>query len=109
MDKLLKIYDHQRNDQPWTIKILEEGDKYGLDNCLTHEGELVVEFYDGDYAFDIEDDGTVLGQFVSRYFVETILEGNNTGGLNLMGYEPKWTIEVNAMSRVRDFLREVTA
>ena len=100
MNKYLQIIDKETN-QPWNVKILEQGDAYGLDNCLTHDGvEPLVEFYDGRY---IENFG-ILGQFVSRYYVETILEGNNTG-LNLHGGVESWSIGHEGMKEVRDFLR----
>ena len=100
MNKYLQIIDNETN-QPWNVKILEKGDAYGLDNCLTHdEVEPLVEFYDGRY---IENFG-ILGQFVSRYYVETILEGNNTG-LNLHGGVESWSIGKEGMKEVRDFLR----
>jgi len=100
MNKYLQIIDKE-TDQPWNVKILEQGDAYGLDNCLTHDGvEPLVEFYDGRY---IENFG-ILGQFVSRYYVETILEGNNTG-LNLDGGVESWSIGYEGMKEVRDFLK----
>ena len=76
MNKIAKFIDNERN-QPWTIRIVEEGDKYGRDDCLTYEKEEpVIEFYDGENLFDKqESDGTMLGQFVSRYYISTIMDG----------------------------------
>lgn len=76
----------------FNVKIVYKGDAYGRDNCLTHdEDRPLVEFYDGTHAaggrFDPE------GQFVSRYYAETLIEGNSRNtGLDLMGYEPVWTL-----------------
>ena len=36
MNKIAKFIDNERN-QPWSIRIVEEGDKYGRDDCLTYE------------------------------------------------------------------------
>ena len=38
MNKYLQIIDNETN-QPWNVKILEKGDAYGRDTCLTHENE----------------------------------------------------------------------
>ena len=106
MNKIAKFIDNERS-QPWTIRIVEEGDKYGRDDCLTYEKEEpVIEFYDGENLFDEQaSDGTMMGQFVSRYYISTIMDGKG-GGLNLMGYEPKWQIESLAMDSVRDYIQK---
>lgn len=67
----------------FNVKVLFKGDTYGLNKCLTHEKEdPLVEFYDATYAgaedFDPE------GQFVSRYFVDTILGEDKWGVLVLV-------------------------
>ena len=101
------------NDEgrPWNIKILRKGDKYGRSNCLTHEDERpLVEFYDALYGpeqgFDEE------GQFVGRYYVETILGedgyGSCAGGLCLDGGIPCWNIDAVSMNLVREYLLEAT-
>ena len=46
-----------------------------------------------------------MGQFVSRYYISTIMDGKG-GGINLMGYEPKWQIESLAMDSVRDYIQK---
>ena len=94
MNKIAKFIDNERS-QPWTIRIVEEGDKYGRDDCLTYEN-----------LFDEQaSDGTMMGQFVSRYYISTIMDGKG-GGMNLMGYEPKWQIESLAMDSVRDYIQK---
>jgi hypothetical protein len=92
----------------FNVRIVNKGDKYGLNNCLTHEGDKpLVEFYDTRYPH------TEFGQFVSRYYVETILGddgyGPKDGGLNLHGGVPEWTVSAKDMDTVRTFLKEVTA
>lgn len=55
----------------FTVRIIHEGDRYGRDDCLTHdESEPMVEFFDKTYIEGF----TPLGQFVSRYYLST-LEG----------------------------------
>ena len=75
MNKIAKFYDNERG-QPWTIRVLDIGDKYGREDCLTYDAdEPVVEFYDADHPHTIDaPSGTVLGQFVSRYYISTICD-----------------------------------
>ena len=93
MTDVFKITDIETNLE-WTVRIVFKGDKYGLDWCLTHdEDEPMIEFYDAEYDFDIDLDGQVLGQFVSRYNAKTLLEDDRQSrGLNLDGGVPKWSI-----------------
>jgi hypothetical protein len=74
------IYD---NGRPWLIET---------------NGELVA-FYDTRYEH------SNFGQFVSRYYIDTILKG--TAGLCLDGGVPEWTISAAGMARVREHLRFV--
>lgn len=87
----------------FNVRILNEGDAYGLSGALAweHEDRPGVEFYDSRYPH------TPLGQFVSRYFVDDIIDG--TTGLDLMGYEPSWKIDAAAMSIVRSWLVQETS
>jgi|TARA_B110001454_G_scaffold12048_1_gene11092 hypothetical protein len=109
MNKIAKFYDNERG-QPWTIRIIDKGDKYGLDDCLTHENEEpTVEFYDADNEHTIDKpSGIMLGQFVSRYYISTIADGGS-GGLDLMGYEPKWKMNALVMDSVRSYLMAFAA
>lgn len=69
----------------FSIKVLNRGDRYGLNDCLTHEGDKpLVEFYDGE-------------QFVSRYYVETIME-HGARALSLQGDVPAWTVPAATMA-----------
>ena len=88
----------------WLVRMVRKGDKYGLDNCLTHDGETMVEFFDHDYAFDKNVTGKVLGQFVSRYYVSTLLGHPPNVGLNLHGGIPKWSISAIAMDQVMEYI-----
>ena len=87
----------------FNTKIINTGDRYGRDNCLTNHNEPMIEFYDPRYQF------TPLGQFVSRYSVSTIID--HTGGLCLDGGVPAWTVSAADMAEIRAWLRkmEVTA
>ena len=93
MNKIAKFYDNERG-QPWTIRIIDKGDKYGLDA-------------DNEHTID-KPSGTMLGQFVSRYYISTIADGGS-GGLDLMGYEPKWKMNALVMDSVRSYLMAFAA
>ena len=92
----------------FNVRVVNKGEKYGLDFCLTHNSDKpLVEFYDTRYPH------TEFGQFVSRYYVETILGedgyGSEEGGLNLDGGIPEWTVSAKDMETVRNFLKGVAA
>ena len=92
----------------FNVRVVNKGDKYGRDFCLTHDSDKpLVEFYDVRYPH------TEFGQFVSRYYVSTILGEDGyvpkNSGLNLHGGVPEWTVSEQDMETVRDFLKGVTA
>lgn len=86
-------------------RLLTEGDSYGRSGIMSweHENRPGVEFYDTRYPH------TEFGQFVGRYYVETILEQKGHVGLNLDCGIPDWSIDADAMAIVRKWLREQTA
>lgn len=93
----------------FNVRVVNQGDKYGRDFCLTHDkSNPLVEFYDARYPH------TEFGQFVSSYYVSTILGtdgyGRAEGGLCLDGGNAsEWTVSADDMATVRNFLKEVTA
>jgi len=93
----------------FNVRVVNKGDKYGRDFVLTHEEDKpLVEFYDSRYPH------TEFGQFVSRYYVETILGtdkwGSGEGGLILDGgNRDQWTVSERHMDIVRSFLKGATA
>lgn len=94
----LKIFHDTRSHLVWVVRIVEHGDNYGLNDALTHKGERpLVEFY------DTRHEHTDLGQFVTRYFLGTLIDGE--GGLNLQGGVPTWSINEPCMNRIRGWLR----
>ncbi len=93
MANVFTITDFKTN-LDWTVRIVFQGDRYGRDMCLVHDdAEPMIEFYDAEHDFDKDVDGRVLGQFVSRYDSETLIDGRDKlSGLNLDGGVPKWSI-----------------
>ena len=95
----------------WGVKLLLEGDKYGLDDCLTHDEEdPLVEFYDRQHA----DADAPEGQFVSRYNLSTLLKSDRyddvkerwARGLNLHGGVEAWTVSGTLYSAVMERIVE---
>jgi len=123
MEHILRITnDKGRN---FNVRIVRVGDRYGRDDCLTHGAEKnddpdegpLVEFYDAEHESNPKfTDFMGRGQFVSRYYITTILGkdrfaragGEKNTGLDLMGYEPVWKIDAKAMNLVRDWLDNQT-
>lgn len=85
----------------FTVRLVREGDRYGLCDGLTWVDDPCVEFYDR--RQDPARFGP-RGQFVSRYLVDTIMPGEC--GLALDGASADWTIDYATMSVVRAWLRQ---
>lgn len=83
-------------DNRFTVKVVNKGDSYGRNGVLTHDkDEPLVEFYDDKY-----------NQFVSRYYMTTMLE-HGAYGLNLQGDVPAWKISRYGMQEVQEYLRNL--
>ena len=81
-------------ERRWRVRFVRKGDRYGLNHCLTHEeAEPLVEFYDRKNAGDTFPDE---GQFVSRYYVSTLLKRRG-GRLHLDGGIEAWCISADWM------------
>lgn len=97
-----------RNGRPWRAKLLLPGDAYGRDNCLTADKPL-VEFWDRTHAGKPHRHGAGAwpadGQFVSRYYLSTMIERPAGVGLDLVGYEPAWKISAADCKAVDAWLR----
>lgn len=116
MRKFAPIKNHETGI-PFTVRLVEKGDRYGLRNCLVHnEDEPLVEFYDARYPFCSDPEGNVLGQFVSRYNL-TILTGEHEfssggiagRGINLHGGEPNWQIDAKGADEAMAFVNGLVA
>lgn len=94
----MKILNIESNKIPFLVRVVEERETYGLNNCLVHDKkEPLVEFYDARYNH------TPFGQFVSRYYMDTLLKTKE--GLNLDGGIPDWQVDKENMDKVRDWLK----
>lgn len=75
----------------FNVVLVAKGDRYGLDDRLVWDkDEPAVEFYDVRY------DHTPHGQFVARYYAETLLS-RPRGGLDLYGGADAWKVDGAAM------------
>lgn len=92
---------------PFTVRVVREGEAYGMNDSQIHDSkDPLVEFYDGRYDFDRAKDGSVLGQFVSRYALST-LEGrdgiskhspiHDQTGIDLQGGVDSWSVDADFM------------
>ena len=82
--------------------------------CLVHEkSEALIEFYDATYDFETSPEGEVLGQFVGRYYIDTLVGRDGIGsdsiftgdtGLNLDGGVDVWSIDKHGIAEVEIFL-----
>jgi hypothetical protein len=106
------------NGVNYNVRLVEEGDRHGLNMCLTHNKPSIVtgkvnpmvEFYDTKSQFHYDFVGEpeeakaagaqCLGQFVSGYYVETLLENiATTNGICLHGGVPRWQIDGDAVRK----------
>jgi len=80
---------------PMNIRLVFKGEKYGLDDCITHErDEPLVEFYDARHMH------TDIGQFVSRYGISSLKGEDGFSnkrkpgvGINLNGGVKDWKMD----------------
>lgn len=80
MSRLTHIFHNDAHDARFTMRVVGDGDRYGRGMYLTHTGpDPLVEFYDRRWDQDRDPDGLLLGQFVSRYRLSTLLEPGRDG------------------------------
>lgn len=93
-----------RRIEGFNVRIVHKGESYGRNNCLTHDqDDPLVEFYDARWQGRIPD--WPLGQFVSRYYLSTLLQGSHDRGLLLDASSPSWSVSPHGMRQVLDFIR----
>ncbi len=100
----------------WRVHILEKGDSYGLDYCLTWDkDEPAVEFFD----MSVNKDAFPNGQFTGgRYYMSTLLKFDAQGlslqeqaangrQLCLYGEVPEWTVSSDSLRVIGAWLDAV--
>lgn len=87
--------------------LVHEGAPYGRTNSLTNtDGQPLIEFYDASVQFNDRTQGLRIGQFVSRYHLDTFLD--HKGGLCLDGNVPIWSLSKRNMRDFKDWLAAVS-
>lgn len=86
----------------FNVRFVRKGDEYGRHDCLVHdEDEPLVEFYDSKHVGEFFGER---GQFVSRYYCETLLNADLSLGLCLDGGVPAWSVSPMGMRQVLGFI-----
>jgi hypothetical protein len=90
---------------PWTVRLVFKGERYGRDGVMLNEQTMpMVEFYDTEQ--DKAKFGP-LGQFVTRYYLDTLMESRKHPGMPLClhgGYPNDWTVSGEHMALVERWL-----
>lgn len=88
----------------FNVRLLLQGDRYGRDDGLVvwADGPPGVEFYDRRYPH------TRYGQFVSRYYVSTLMQAPKMNGIDLDGGIPDWRIDGSTWRLIEAWLRHIT-
>lgn len=87
-------------------RVVRAGEAYGINNALTHDGaEPLVEFYDTAHRHSRDARDRMLGQFVTRYLLSTLMAGGR--GLCMDGSVPVWTLSARNVRDIQDWLRIV--
>lgn len=103
MAKLMFV--ENQNGRQFAIRVIGKGDNYGRNRCLTlKEDNQLIEFYDvegaGKECFD------ELGQYIERYYIDTIMEIDGYG-LNLSADVETWGIEGNNIEKIQQWIKKL--
>jgi hypothetical protein len=88
-------------DGRFNVKIVGPGEMYGQNNAVQNGGEAIIEFYDSKHLVSAK---RPLGQFVSHYFLSTLMA--HSGGLVLHGGVPGWHITEDGMDQVKALIKK---
>lgn len=93
--KTLTFTDIKPNAEPreWRVRVIERGDKYGRDDCLTHQKLIPL------VQFCTPDD-----HMVSTYYAHTLLSIPDHQGLCLDGGNREFDVTPTGIEQVKDFL-----
>jgi len=101
----IKIFHNKETNVSWVVRLIYQGQRYGRADSLVHDKpEPLVEFFDTRYEH------TDLGQFVSRYYLKTLLKSEFHGrpiqgsGLTLDTGSDDWVIHESCYKRILQWL-----
>lgn len=83
----------------FNVKLVKAGETYGLNNTLRAD-KPIVEFFDSRHPQGLH------GQFISRYYADTLLAHPDEHGLLLDGGSPDWSITKEGVALVKEFIRQ---
>lgn len=94
-------FAHGVDGRVFALRVVNQGDAYGRNGCLTHiDAAPMVEFYDTTTAGEDPDTFTGhLGQFVSRYDLDTLMSTDPSRGLALDSGIPAWTVTADSLAQ----------
>lgn len=103
----MNLLRFKNNNIMFTARVVEQGDDYGRQFCLTHENsEPMIEFYDSRYKMpDFQKDGVHLGQFVSRYNKSTFEQIKT--GLFLDSGSTDWSLNEKSVKMIQEWMSEL--
>ena len=84
------------NNITWTARIVNVGDKYGLNFALTNDKKPMIEFYDTRYQ------NTEFGQFVQRYNLSCFITIERGAGLLLDTGSENWYLDASTVTEVKN-------
>lgn len=102
------------NGRRFGVRVVRPGMRYGLNDRVIYDesdssfrlNDSMVEFYDYTYAGDPR--FTPRGQFVSRYYVSTLLNRTAGLGLDLDGGVDVWKVDAAVTDQVIRYLNTNT-
>ena len=77
------------------VRYIPKGSRHGRTNSLVAK-EALVEFYDSRTK-----------QFISSYYVDTIMDIKGSSGLNLNSSIPSWAIPAKSLNKVIDWIGDI--
>ncbi|MBO9428285.1 hypothetical protein [Sulfitobacter sp. R18_1] len=96
----------EKYGKTFTARFVTKGDLTGPNMMEKHNDEPIVEIYDAEYDLARDPEGEQLGQLVSTYYAETLLEGRiedkKARGLDLHGGVENWTLDAAAFNQLHD-------
>ena len=87
----------------WIVVLLRNGDRFGLSLSSRVTGDTVL-FYDTSVNWSKQE--YPYGQYVSSYYLDSILE--HEGKLKLQADIPSWAVSKEHMLKIKDWLKEVS-
>ena len=108
MAQVINVFN-DKISRNFSVRLVIEGDCYGKDmKLLWSEKSPIIEFYDASYDFVKDDSGLILGQFVSSYYHDTIMEIDEGIGLTLdISEKDIWVVDSDSIGLIQKWSCDV--